>query len=287
MENVRLLTLRYLAITALLLVTISHNAGAAELSPAAGPAPATALELQLASLQLQRQSVDKQIASFQPRVGQQTRRQIRTVSLTEFTDSVPTEMPPAPWPMPLAQFDCPPLSPFEADTLIGSAARAEQIPPSLLRAVMKQESGFRPCAVSNKGAQGLMQLMPATAQEFGVFDPFDPGDNVRGGAALLKQLLARYDGNIKLALSAYNAGSGRVDQAGGIPEIAETQNYVASITGDLGMTDSQNPSQVAAQSASPEPVNLVTKPDLRHVVLAAPSLDFTPKATSVHIDSEQ
>ncbi len=290
MEDVRLFTFHYLALISLLVSVsaVSNAATGAEVTvPVHAPEP-TALEKQLASLQVQRQSVQTQIASIQPRVIQAPRRETRPVSsAVVFTDPVPTEMPAAPWPVPMAQLDCPPLSHYEADSLIGSAARAERISPALLRAVMKRESGFRPCAVSEKGAQGLMQLMPATAQEFGVFDPFDPQENVRGGAALLKQLLVRYAGDVRLALSAYNAGSQRVEQAGGIPEIAETQNYVAAITGDLGLTGPWNPPPVPAESDEPEPVNTVTKPDLSHVVLASPSLNFTPKATPVHLASEQ
>ena len=122
-----------------------------------------------------------------------------------------------------------------------------------------------------------MQLMPATAQELGVFDPFDPGENIRGGASLLKQLLARYGGDVRLALSAYNAGSQRVEEAGGVPEIPETQDYVAAITGDIGLTE----------PPVSEPVNMMTKPDLSHLVLASPSLNFSSKATPVHLASEQ
>ena len=86
-----------------------------------------------------------------------------------------------------------------------------------------------------------MQLMPETAQELNVADPFDPWQNVRGGAAFLKQLLKRYNGDLSLALSAYNAGSTRVDQAGGVPEIDETQNYVANIMNELSPSAPKNP----------------------------------------------
>ncbi len=271
-----------------MLTAISHAAEAAEMGASPKqPEPLTALQQQLASLQVQRQSVQRQVASIQPREAPPARHPIREVSGPVFTDPTPTEMPTAPWPVPLAQLDCPPISRLEADNLIGSAARSEQISPLLLRAVIKRESGFRPCAVSDKGAQGLMQLMPATAQQFGVFDPFDPQENVRGGAALLKQLLLRYGGDVRLALSAYNAGSQRVEQAGGVPEIAETQNYVAAITADLGMNDPWSSLPVSTDSDAPAPVNTVTKPDLSHVILASPSLNFAPKTTPVHLASEQ
>jgi len=100
---------------------------------------------------------------------------------------------------------------------------------------MKQESGFKPCAVSVRGAQGLMQLMPATADLLHVADPFDPQQNVEGGAAFLKQLLGRYKGDLRLALVAYNAGTLRADQPANTPYPAETQNYLASIFAQLGI----------------------------------------------------
>jgi soluble lytic murein transglycosylase-like protein len=103
----------------------------------------------------------------------------------------------------------------------------------LIRAVINRESGNRPCAVSVKGAQGLMQLMPATSEQFGVGDPFNAKQNVEGGTKLLKQLLAKYNGNLALTLAAYNAGSGRVDRDGGVPAIPETLRYVTSILAKL------------------------------------------------------
>jgi soluble lytic murein transglycosylase-like protein len=107
------------------------------------------------------------------------------------------------------------------------------VDPELIRAVINQESGSRPCAVSEVGAQGLMQLMPATASELGVQNAFDPKQNVDAGAKLLKQLLAKYNGDISLALSAYNAGESRVDREGAVPPISETINYVFSILSQL------------------------------------------------------
>lgn len=101
--------------------------------------------------------------------------------------------------------------------------------PALLRAVIGQESGFRPCAVSRAGAQGLMQLMPGTAAGLNVSNPFDPQENVFAGSKFLRLLLDRYNGDLPKALGAYNAGPARVDAVGGIPPIAETQNYVNSI----------------------------------------------------------
>jgi len=113
--------------------------------------------------------------------------------------------------------------------MIDSVASRQGIDPSVVREVARQESGFRPCAVSVKGAEGLMQLMPPTQAQFRVQDPFDALENLEAGTSLLKQLLERYHGDLSLALSAYNAGPYRVDQAGGIPEIPETKNYVSTI----------------------------------------------------------
>ena len=113
--------------------------------------------------------------------------------------------------------------------LIQQAAQHEGVDANLLRAVAQQESGFRSCAVSQKGAMGLMQLMPATAQELGVHDPFDPAESLSSGARLLKQLLERFGGDTALALGAYNAGPGRVEESGGVPRIPETIRYVQQI----------------------------------------------------------
>jgi soluble lytic murein transglycosylase-like protein len=124
---------------------------------------------------------------------------------------------------------CDAISPGSFDPQIKAEADRQGVAPELLRAVISAESAFVPCAVSDKGAMGLMQLMPATAQAMGVTDPMDPGDNLRGGVRYLGQLLERYGGDLSLALSAYNAGPGLVDKYGGIPPIPETQNYVREI----------------------------------------------------------
>ena len=113
--------------------------------------------------------------------------------------------------------------------MIDRAAQKEGVDPALVREIARQESAFRPCAVSPKGAEGLMQLMPATQMQFDVTDPFDPGQSLDAGTKLLKQLLDRYHGDLSMALGAYNAGPTRVDKAGGVPEIPETKNYVLSI----------------------------------------------------------
>ncbi len=189
----------------------------------ASPQQSASIEKQMASIERQRESVQKQMASvrrmpFRPVVVSPP----ATIAIAE-----PVSSPALP------QLDCAPIGEEEADTLIHAAAARQSLSPALLRSVIKQESAFRPCAVSYKGAQGLMQLMPATAEELGVRDPFDPQQNIEGGAAFLRQLLNRYGGDLKLALSAYNAGAARVDASGDVPDIPETQNYVSDIVDDL------------------------------------------------------
>jgi soluble lytic murein transglycosylase-like protein len=141
-----------------------------------------------------------------------------------------------PWvetPVPFSVPPCDPLPAAELDKLVLESSQQEGVKPELIRGVIAEESAGRPCAVSWKGAQGLMQLMPATAEQFGVKDPFDPHQSVEAGTKLLKQLLTKYNDDISLALAAYNAGEGRVDRDGGIPQIPETQNYVTDIQSKL------------------------------------------------------
>jgi len=118
--------------------------------------------------------------------------------------------------------------------LLAEATKANGLQDGLLHAVIEQESAFRPCAISAKGAQGLMQLMPETAARFAVKDPFDTRQNVEAGAKYLKDLLEKYKGELKQALGAYNAGPGAADAAGGVPDIAETKDYVEAILKKLG-----------------------------------------------------
>jgi soluble lytic murein transglycosylase-like protein len=124
---------------------------------------------------------------------------------------------------------CDPLPAPGIEPLVEQAARREGLAPGLLRAVIARESAGRACAVSRKGAQGLMQLMPETAALLGVADPFDPAQNIDGGARFLRYLLGRYAGSTALALAAYNAGPARVDASGGVPPIPETIDYVGAI----------------------------------------------------------
>ena len=109
---------------------------------------------------------------------------------------------------------------------IASASARYEMDPNLIRAVIRTESSYRPDAVSPAGAMGLMQLMPRTAESLGVTDPFNISQNVHAGTRYLRQLLDRFDGDIELALAAYNAGASNVVRHGGIPPFRETQNFV-------------------------------------------------------------
>lgn len=115
------------------------------------------------------------------------------------------------------------------DDIFERASIKYNVPVNLLKAIGKAESDFDPNAVSKSGAQGVMQLMPKTAEGLGVTDSFDPEQNIMGGSKYISDLLKRYDGDTKLALAAYNAGMGNVKKYGGIPPFKETQNYVVKV----------------------------------------------------------
>lgn len=132
----------------------------------------------------------------------------------------------------------------DLETLVRRAAEQHGVDPALIFAVIRQESAFDPYAVSRKGAVGLMQLMPETAKVLGVKDILDPAENVHGGVKYLRRLLERYEGDVRLALAAYNAGEGAVDRYGEIPPYRETRDYVERIsswypTGEKAVADGE------------------------------------------------
>ncbi len=139
-------------------------------------------------------------------------------------------------------------TPFGAE--IEAAAAKNGVDPALLRALVRQESGFDPAARSSAGAVGLTQLMPGTAASLGV-DPTDPAQALDGGARYLRQQLDRFGGDERLALAAYNAGPGAVARAGGIPPYAETQQYVERV---LGYANSERAASRPAAVATVSPI---------------------------------
>lgn len=125
-------------------------------------------------------------------------------------------------------------APESMDAIFEEAAREYDVPLKLLKAIGKAESNFNADAVSGAGAQGVMQLMPATAKALGVTDPFDARSNIMGGAKYISDKLKQYNGDIELALAAYNAGSGNVRKYGGVPPFKETRNYIRKIKEYMG-----------------------------------------------------
>lgn len=174
----------------------------------------------------QSESVQRQIETAKKQVAAVSRLQTTKASipLPWLSES---ELGPA-----IKAADCEAIEPEELRRLVADVA-TDAVSSELISAVIRQESANRPCAVSAKGAMGLMQLMPDTAREMAVGDPFDPKQNLEAGVRYLGQLLQRYDRDVSRALAAYNAGPGRVDAANGIPNIAETQSYVKNILASL------------------------------------------------------
>jgi len=135
----------------------------------------------------------------------------------------------------------------DLNDVVNSASGRYRLDPDLVNSVIKAESGFNVRAISPKGAQGLMQLMPGTAAELGVPNAFDPEANVEGGTKYLRELLERYDFDLVKALAAYNAGPQRVEQFGGVPPYYETRAYVARVVRDF------NKKKVAQEKAAARP----------------------------------
>jgi soluble lytic murein transglycosylase-like protein len=124
----------------------------------------------------------------------------------------------------------PAILPDKLNRLVQKAAERHRLDPALVRAIVQAESGGNPRAISSKGAFGLMQLIPATAQRYGVSNVFDPAQNLDGGARYLRDLLDRFNGDVVKSLAAYNAGEGAVERFGGVPNYPETRHYVQRIT---------------------------------------------------------
>jgi len=143
-----------------------------------------------------------------------------TVSANTQVETIPDDIP--------LSGDC------DLDWIIYHAGERQGVDPRFIHAVIKQESRYNPKAVSGVGAQGLMQMMPATAKRFGLKDPFDPAANVEAGTKYLKFLLKKFNGDVSLALAGYNAGEGSVDKYKGVPPYGETQNYVKKISATYG-----------------------------------------------------
>jgi soluble lytic murein transglycosylase-like protein len=146
------------------------------------------------------------------------------------------------------------------DQFIRKVADEEGLDASLIKAVALVESGFNPRAVSRAGARGLMQLMPATARQYGVKDPHDPYQSLRAGAQHLRKLLVEFEGDISLALAAYNAGSGAVRKYGGIPRYRETQDYVRKVQAKLNGTPRRAP-KPAKPPVNDEKLKVEVAPD--------------------------
>ena len=141
----------------------------------------------------------------------------------------------------------------ELDSIFEDAANTYGVSSIILKSIAKAESGFNPSAVSSAGAVGIMQLMPSTAAALGVSNSYDARENIMGGAKYISQLLSNYQGNISLALAAYNAGSANVDKYGGIPPFTETQNYVKKVLSymeEFGSAVSNTVSSVSDQLSS-------------------------------------
>jgi soluble lytic murein transglycosylase-like protein len=127
------------------------------------------------------------------------------------------------------------------ERMVSDSATKYGLPRSLVRAVARAESAFNPNAISPKGAQGVMQLMPGTARELGVENALDPAENIDGGAHLIRQLLEKYEGRLAEALAAYNAGAGAVAKHNGVPPYRETRNYIRKVVRDFEKNDKAGP----------------------------------------------
>jgi Transglycosylase SLT domain len=143
-----------------------------------------------------------------------------------------------------------PMPPAALDRVVQQSAEKNHVDPALVRAVISTESNWNSAAVSSKGALGLMQLTPGTAQRLGVGNAFDPAQNIGAGVQYLGMMLERYKGDVSKALAAYNAGPGAVDRFGGVPNFRETRNYVQKVTSSYFRPGSNRESSVFGESPS-------------------------------------
>lgn len=212
-----------------LLGTIAELAGQTTAPPATAASPMTASPVSSSISDLQAEIAKKMqaAADLQKAAAQTQTSPVEPNSFFSVGWSGPAMLPPP-------VYDCPPMQESETDPLIRASAARHQLNPALIKAVIQQESGFKACAVSDRGAMGLMQLMPETAELLKTKDPFDPEQNIEAGANYLKQMLSRFKGDLRLALAAYNAGPEKVDgPTPTVPDIEETRDYVDSITNAL------------------------------------------------------
>lgn len=181
-----------------------------------------------------RESLRRQQASIQLQLSRQEQRQHGKAQNSSQSRSQPQT--PVGW-LPNSPSYCAPVDAEDLNPQINLAAAQHGVSSDLLRAVAHIESGFSPCAKSTKGAQGLMQIMPTTGRDLGLVDPWDSQQSLLAGAKYLRQLLDRYNGNVRLALGAYNAGPARVDRYGDVPPIEETRAYVQRIMAEFSTSD--------------------------------------------------
>jgi soluble lytic murein transglycosylase-like protein len=198
-------------------------------------------ERQRASIERQRRSLEDQPGTIEKQRAS-VERQLQAVRPEGSLFTAAAEPPSVvSWEIP-ADRECRRIPPAQIHPYVEQVAKRESLTPELLHVVIDRESSFLPCAVSRKGAMGMMQLMPATAAELGVANPFNPEENIDGGARYLSYLMQRFGGDLRLVLAAYNAGPGRVDDYRGVPPIPETVSYVSSILRQLRSAPPKAPS---------------------------------------------
>ncbi len=155
-----------------------------------------------------------------------------------------------------------PVPDADLEPLINRHSDAQALDPKLVKALIQTESGYNVRALSNKGAIGLMQLMPATASLLNVQNPYDPDDNIRGGTRYLRQMIDRFAGRLEFAIAAYNAGPGAVERHGGIPPFAETRAYVKRVLSLYNSGGGGEFQVAAAQPLVPPSTGIRRKPYL-------------------------